>query len=79
MKANELLTALRAAASVEPDKIPDGFKTAVDWAKEFGASVDHTRELLNAGAARGLMMKKRFRAPMTNGSRPLTFYATAKK
>ena len=59
-----VLARLMELAAPTPDEIPEGYKTAKDWASIFGLSLPRTHFLLAAGIEAKEWERHRFR---TNG------------
>ena len=61
-----LLDRLRESAC-KCEEIPKGWKTSMEWAKEFKLSPPQTRRLLRKGLEDGVVEKKGFRSRLENG------------
>jgi hypothetical protein len=57
------LAKLVQSLSRDPDPVPPGYRTAVDWARQWGKSLAHTSELLRRGVAQGSVEAVQLRIP----------------
>lgn len=58
---NALLQQLQRIQFKQPDVIPDGFKTAAEWAKLWGKTERTANKLLLSGLRAGILEANRFR------------------
>ena len=70
----ELLT---DAASLKPDVVPDGWKTAVQWGKEMNWPGSTTREMINKLLTDGKVESKKYRVQCAAGVRLIPHYRPA--
>jgi len=63
MESAELLRRLKAEIIKEFHQVPDGWKTAQQWAAEWNLRRAQVNKLLSAGVATGLLETKIFRVP----------------
>jgi hypothetical protein len=61
MKNNALLQRILSAKSYSPDDVPKGFKTAREYAADWGVRERRTREILQSGIRDGVVEAKSFR------------------
>jgi hypothetical protein len=62
MRYNDLLTTIN-----KPDKIEPGYKSARNWAKEWGKSDSQTRRVLKDAVSAKIATRKIFKIPMVDG------------
>jgi hypothetical protein len=67
MDSTRLLKELKAAICCQAERVPEGWKTMAQWAKEWGTSISHTIRLVRKGIDLGTIEQKKFRVP--NGRR----------
>ena len=77
MNANAFLDQIKAAISGKPDVVPKGFKTAVQWAKEWGMSPSTAARTLSKGVRAGLVKVLKLRAETGRGIFPVPHYGLA--
>ena len=70
-----VLARLMDLAAPQPDEIPDGYKTAKDWASSFGLSLPRTHVLLAAGIEANEWERHRFR----NNGRSVFYFRCIKR
>jgi len=58
---NGLLAELQAAVRGEQDKVPAGWKTRTQMARDFGKSLVTTDRLIKAGEETGILERRDFR------------------
>ena len=56
----DLLAQIRSLQA-QDDEIPEGFKTAKQWAEEWNLSESHTMKLLREAKEAGLLTSQKFR------------------
>jgi hypothetical protein len=71
---NTLLRDLRAAMSGEAEPVPAGWKTRVQWAKEWEISDVRAGVLLSKGVEIGRMEIRKFRIANAGTVRPVPHY-----
>lgn len=71
---NALLAQLMSVTRGDPDKVPEGWKTTTQWAKEFGLSNSATKTYLLAGIRAGIVERKKFRAGGKSGTVLTPYY-----
>lgn len=79
MDSAELLRQLRLAIANQPEAVPDGFKTAAQWADEWGITINAAGIVLCRAVKKGLVETIKFR--VVSGSRgvyPIMHYRLIK-
>lgn len=79
MDSAELLRQLRLAIANQPEEVPEGFKTAAQWADEWGITINAAGIVLSRSAKKGLVETIKFR--VVSGSRgvyPIMHYRLIK-
>ena len=76
MEDTELLKTLIDAVAGVPDHVPDGWKTAEQWASVAGISAGQMRRKLNAAAIAGRMVQRNFMVRVGVKTIPISHYST---
>lgn len=63
MESAELLRRLRSEVQSQLHVVPDGWKTAEQWATEWGLRHAQVNKLLRIGVSTGIMEMQKFRVP----------------
>ena len=75
MDSAELLRQLRLAIANQPEPVPEGFKTAAQWADDWGITINAAGIVLCRAVKKGLVETKRFRVISgLRGVYPVTHY-----
>lgn len=61
------------------DKIPPGWKSASDYAREAGIMPQNVKCTLNRGASEGILETRKFKIATKSGLKTTTFYRLAKQ
>jgi|694.fasta_scaffold03352_29 hypothetical protein len=75
MDALEALALLRREMdNANSEEVPDGWRTAQQWADAWGLKRPHTSTLLSSGIASGRVAMREFKIPTTAGLRRIPHY-----
>jgi len=72
--SKQILDKLTLALKGSGDTIPEGFKSSLEWQKEWGCCKASANSLLRNATTKGLMESKRFRVQRTQGITPIIHY-----
>lgn len=79
MDSAELLERLRLAIANQPEEVPEGWRTAGQWADEWGITNNAAGIVLCRSAKKGLIEAKKFRVVSGNrGVYPVVHYRLIK-
>lgn len=72
--SKRLLDALLGHIKPKPDTIPPGFRTSLEWAKDWGMSRPSANSLLNKSVQAGMVERRDFLLLFPCGLRKVTHY-----